>query len=299
MSKKPNVSARQFAKNFNNHFQYHPSDLRVMRMFTPLVDTIDAINIKKLKDITLTRPRGIRVPNALQPIVTKTYTHKKIPFEQTYAASKFIANKISPDLYRHLIKLNKDGHILDEQLENEFNDESWEMHINNNYTADDIVSVLHELGHEMALQHNILVEVPSITTEFLADKILGKYGIPAYLFTTAKVRRVQDMMSQGYAVEFITELFEEFEQNGKKMTPNIADKLGFYDLNALKEGMINEVPYFIGGASSLVIADNIRDKQDYNDTIKILSNRNIGKMRKLRELNVTPTTLIKAFEKNI
>jgi hypothetical protein len=298
MNKERTHSLREFADNFNHHFQYRPSDLRVMRTFLPLVDKTDALDIKKLKDFKFIKKKGIYIPNAIKPIVKNTSRYKKIPFEQIYEASKFIADRISPNLRRHLVSMYKNGKIVDEEFNNEFDDELWEVHIDNTYTADDIISVLHEMGHEICLQHNILSEVPSITTEFLADKIIGKYGIQMPCFTTAKRRRIKNMINDGYELEFIAELFEEYEKNGKKMTPEIAGRLEIDNINALKEGMNDSVPYFIGSASSLVLADNIRDADDYDEVIDILSNRNIGKLRKLKELNITAKTLENSLIKN-
>ena len=298
MGKERAHNLREFTDNFNNHFQYHPSDLRVMQTFLPLVDKTDMLDIKKLKDFKFIKKKGIYIPNAIKPIAKSASKYRKIPFDQIYGASKFIAGKISPNLRKHLVSMHKNGNIIDEESYNEFDDELWEVHIDNTYTADDIISVLHEMGHEICLQQNILSEIPSITTEFLADELLGKYGILMPYFTTSKKKRIKNMIDEGYELEFITELFEEYEKNGKKMTPEIAGELGFDNINALKEGLNNSVPYFIGSASSLVLADNIRDSKDYDEVIKILSDRDIGKLHKLKELNITEKTLENSLIKN-
>jgi hypothetical protein len=301
MNSEKNHRLRQFSNNFNRYFQYHPSDLRVMRLFAPVVEKADTdfVELKKLKNFKHRRNKRLIFPKPMKILSNNTMRYKKISFNEVYSASKFIADKISPKLSHHLSFMRKSDALIDEQLTNEFDHEAWEVHIDNTYTTEDIISVLHEMGHEICLTNDILREIPSIMTEFLADKILQKYNITLPFFTTTKKRRIKDMLSESYAVEFLTDLFEEYEKNGKKMTPRIADEFGIMDTTALKDGLEVEVPYFIGSASSLVLVDNIRDSKDYDDAIKILSRSNIGKVRKLTELNITPKTLERAFIKNL
>jgi hypothetical protein len=71
------------------------------------------------------------------------------------------------------------------------------------------------------------------------------------------------------------------------------------DLSALKGKLDAEIQYFIGTASSLVLADSIRDKKDYDETISVLSNNDIDNVSKLNKLNITPKAVEKAFDKNI
>ncbi|MDR1918011.1 MAG: hypothetical protein LBQ05_03420, partial [Christensenellaceae bacterium] len=271
------------------------------RLFAPVVEkaTTDFVPIKKLRNFNYKPNRKLYVPKKIKPLTDGILHYKKIPFNEIYSASKFIADKISPKLSQHLSAMHKHGALLDEQLTTQFDDEMWEVHIDNTYTPDDTLSVLHEMGHEICLLPDILSEIPSITTEFLADKILQKYNVPTPYFMTAKNSRIKDMIDEGYMVEFTTDLFEEYERNGKKMTPQIAEEFDVTDLSTIKDGLEIEIPYFIGSASSMVLADNIRDGKDYDDAIEILSNRNIGKVRKLRELNITPKTLEESFIKNL
>jgi uncharacterized protein YutE (UPF0331/DUF86 family) len=291
---------KQFSNNFNRYFQYNPSDLQVLKIFSPVVEKVNdgCVDIKKLKNTVFIRPPK-NVPKAIKPLTESIPNYRKIPFDEICAAAEYIAGKISPDLRKHFVSMRNSGLIIDEQLTNEFDDRMWKVYIENTYTTDDVISVIHEMGHEICIMHDIIREIPSITTEFLADKILQKYHIPVPFFTTAKKKRIKEMIGDGDAVEFITDIFEEYEKNSQKMTPKIAEEFGLTNLDALKRRLNTEIQYFIGTAGSLVLADNIRDAKDYDETISVLSNNNIDNVRKLKKLNITPKTVETAFDKNI
>jgi hypothetical protein len=271
-------------------------------MFSPVVEmaTTDIVNIKKLKDFTYKPNRKLQIPKSIKPLAVIP-NYKKIPFTDIYTASKYVANTISPKLRKNLVLMNKKGSIYDEEMDNEFDCILDEIHIDNTYTPSDVLSVMHEMGHAICLTDDITREIPSITTEFLADKILQEYNIPTSLYMTVKKSRIKDMLEESDAVDYMTDLLEEFEKNDRRMTPKIADEfcVGSSGLDALQDAMEIEIPYFIGSAGSLVLADNIRDSKDYDDAISILSNTRIGKVTRLKELNITPKTLEEAFGKNI
>jgi hypothetical protein len=302
------------------HDCYDPNDYEVLKIFLPIAKIIHAHLIapenllmeddrtKILTTLKSDMPLDIKLILA-SPIKTMSMTKRLTAF----IGDNFVSPKLSKSLrdmdadkrihknkkYQTKEFIFNDRNVTEKKIKlkagyrYDFRDDT--INIDPDYTINDTLALLHELSHSVTcgVGDNLLCEIPSVLTEFAAEKMTSSAGIN---FGDVKVNYFSQMQNSTKPVIDLCTAFGFYEKHGFLTNKILKTVIGvdkpyhFTDINAF-HNMLYESKYFIGAAAAFVHENKINTPEDLENFYTNICEDGITPEKKLKRLNINTATI--------